>query len=334
MTGELSVPWHKTTVRRPLPVRSGPSVAKIEADLEVVRTLRSLQRSRRYKWVIAHHVEAAAATWVARVPRSLFIAHTTLGLELPSYAPPWMSRALRVAGDRLDRALLRASGAVAAVSPRLARRLTTLADREVPYVPVPWSCPAPIDAEERRAARASLRLGGATVLYAGNLDGYQGWPGLVAAVARVREPVTLLVHTAADTTLLRKRAAQQGLGLRLRVVAMTGEAGRREAAAAATVAVVPRQVEGGVPIKLLDALARGVPTVVTSRATGGLPVTGATQVVADDPTAMAAGVERLLDGANHRRALAAAGRRYIAREHEAATVSRRIDAISTGLDSR
>ena len=141
--------------------------------------------------LVAHHVEAAFATVVSVGQPCFFLAHTSVGLELPTYGPRPAAHVLGAAGSWLDRFLLRRCAAVAAVSPRLAKRLGEAAGREVAYLPIPWLCPAPIQPAERLAARRELRLDAPAVLYSGNLDAYQGVDEMITAFAKVRRSVTL-----------------------------------------------------------------------------------------------------------------------------------------------
>ena len=64
---------------------------------------------------------------------------------------------------------------------------------------------------------------------------------------------------------------------------------------------------GGAPVKLLDALSRGVPTVAMCRATGGLRVAGAAEVVDNRPNGVAQGIERVLADEAYQETLRTAG---------------------------
>jgi glycosyltransferase involved in cell wall biosynthesis len=305
-------------------LRSGPSARKLIADVELAALLGRTRRASAAELVIAHHVEAALLA--SRIPH-VFFAHTDLGAELPSYAPRALSGALRRAGGALDRRLVQRAGAVAAISPLLAERLAAVAgDRadRVAYVPVPWTLPPPITREERARARAELALPAGTqvVAYVGNLDGYQGWEALVAALpqlnARSRR-VQLLVATASDPRPLRDTAQRAGVAVQLQVASLEGEVARRNVHAAADVIAVPRRTAGGLPIKLLDALARGVPCAIARSADAGLNLNGIAEVAAaDDGEALAGAIEGVLSEEGRARTLGEAGRTFIARKHNAA----------------
>lgn len=84
--------------------------------------------------------------------------------------------------------------------------------------------------------------------------------------------------------------------------------------ASASCAVVPLLVGGGTPLKLIEALAHGLPVIATPRAAAGLALTdGVDCVIADGADAYAAALVRVLsDGAEEiaRRGRALAAQRY------------------------
>jgi glycosyltransferase involved in cell wall biosynthesis len=322
-------------------LRSGPSFQKLLADVALASRLEhsalrgpggDRARPGTSPLVIAHHVEAALVTW--RTSPAIFFAHTDLGEELPTYAPAWLSNALRGAGVALDRMLVQHAAAVATVSPLLCERMAVLAGARaarVHYVPIPWSLPSPITAGERAEARLRFASSARTplVAYLGNLDGYQGWEALIAALAQLnrRGPaVQLLVATASDPAPLWREARSAALSARVTVVPLAGEAMRRAVHAAADLVLIPRRAPGGLPIKLLDGLARGVPCVLAASARAGLPLADAAEIAAgDDAAALAAAIDAVLAQPAHAHWLRAAGRAYIAADHSD-------DAFATAFD--
>ncbi len=257
----VAVPYrvHRCAPPRPVSLRSGPSWHKLALDGALAWSLRKLVRRLRPELVVAHHVEAAAIALALRIPAA-FYAHTDLGAELPSYFAPHWRLPLRLLGAGLDRVL--SAMPTLAVSPLLAQKMGAQ------LLPLPWAIPPPISERERREARAHFALSGRVVLYAGNLDRYQGLEPVIAAVAR--EEVQWLIATESPLRDF-ARALHPFFG-RVRFARLHDEAARRRAYAAADLAVVPRAVPGGVPIKLFDALARGVPVVTTRTALAGYPL--------------------------------------------------------------
>jgi glycosyltransferase involved in cell wall biosynthesis len=309
-------------------LRSGPSAHKLLADVALGRALQRERARLRPSLIVAHHVEAAALA--LRAPRRLFFAHTDLHAELPSYAHPAWAPLLAGLGERLDIGLMRQAHAVAAISPALAQRMRArlgTAASKVHYVPPPWPLPEPTDTPERMVARAALGLSGQRVLlYAGNLDRYQGWEPIVHALALLPELI-LLVGTQSDPARLLHEARSAGVAARVRLHAIDSEAARRCVHACADVAVVPRRSPGGLPIKLLDALARGVACVITETAGAGLPLGRAVQrAAADDAHALAHAVRDLLATPALHAALQQNGRSYIAEHHSDAAFLAAYDA--------
>jgi colanic acid biosynthesis glycosyl transferase WcaI len=263
--------------------------------------------------VVAHHIEAAlVALGVCRAPVA-YVAHTSLEAELPTYAPRLPAAPIARAGALLERIVCRRAAHTLAVSPLLSRMLTDAAGVRATPLAVPWPVPAPIESSERAAARRALGLGAGerVLLYTGNLDAYQGLDVLSTGLAQLERDFTFLLATASEPRGFPPLAA---LGARVRVASLAGEGARRLAHAAADLALVPRKSPGGVPIKLLDALARGVPVLAARRACAGLPLDGVCDVVPDDDAAawaqaLAAHVPDAERGAR--------GRDYMARHHHA-----------------
>lgn len=279
-------------------LRSGPSPAKAFADLGMVRALR--QAADRFKpdVVVGHNVEGAAVVHLARigVPH-VYMAHTRMDTELPTYFSPrlhtlagWAGRALDVMGAGADH--------VAAVSPWLAERFGGT------YVPPPWELPAPIDADEREFARSGLGLRGRVGVYAGNLDAYQDWTQILA----LQSKLTLVVATASQPAALRGRVKH--------ILPLENERDRRRVHALADVALVPRGAAGGLPIKLIDALSRGVPVVASAAALAGL----SPGAVCAGETLQSAMPDVLPDGE--------AGRRWVAEHASDATFVRAMHAAA------
>jgi glycosyltransferase involved in cell wall biosynthesis len=317
-------PLHRTGTFPRVSLRSGPSLPKMLLDTRMGFELRKLQMRLAPNVVIAHHVEAAAlAIATARQP-VVFFAHTDLHAELPCYGPRVLSSLLERAGHLLDVALARRADAVAVISKTLethfAQRLGDQAHK-LRYVPTPWRVQAPISTDERARSRAALDLPDDAVvaLYAGNLDAYQGLESLLQAVRLVAEKhprFSLLVATESNTDDLLHEARRLGIHGRVTLTGLAGEDARRRVHAAADLAVVPRLSPGGLPIKLLDALARGVPCATTRRACAGLPLERSTQLAQDEgPGGLAEAIDVLVSSPRRRIELSSLGKSYIAAEH-------------------
>lgn len=240
-------------------LRSGPDPVKPFCDLALAARLAAL----RADVVHAHHVEALAAALLARawtgVP-VVYEAHTRLGEELPAYLPALRGPA-RLAGTWADRALPRRADAVVALSRRAAAAFRAEGCARVCHLPVA------LDPGALGPPAPGRPPGPPRVVYAGNDDAYQDLGVLEAAMAHLP-------------------------GVVLERLPPHPWARVRERLAAAHVAVVPRAVCAGTPVKRLNALALGVPVVVTDGVGEGLP--GEVVVTGRDPKALAAGVRRAL----------------------------------------
>jgi glycosyltransferase involved in cell wall biosynthesis len=136
---------------------------------------------------------------------------------------------------------------------------------------------------------------------------------LVDALADVRS-ATLLVATESDVTALGHQLDQRSV--RWRSTPLRTEDDRARAHAAADVVVVPRFSPGGLPIKLLDALARGVPVVAMERALAGFELYPACLVTNDTAYALGRGLADALSMPSEERAAQIArGHAYLAAHH-------------------
>ena len=276
-------------------LRSGPSFAKVALDLQMVGVARRLAARLSPSLVIAHGVEAAHVARLARlstIAPTIYYAHTRFDAELPTYlrsqpssrSRSWRSTTLETLGRALD--LSACALPSVAITPDLAAHLhrTQATRRSVDTLLPPWAPLDPPRPEERIDARDSLAIApdARVVLYAGNLDGYQGWEEAADAARRTR--TTFLVATESDPPPL---APFPHVHVRL-----ASEHDRRRAYAACDLVVVPRRAPGGLPIKLLDALARDVPVVAGPRALAGLDPHGVERADTDEAPALAAAIER------------------------------------------
>jgi glycosyltransferase involved in cell wall biosynthesis len=97
---------------------------------------------------------------------------------------------------------------------------------------------------------------------------------------------------------------------------------------AARISVVPLRYGAGTKRKVIQALMVGTPTVTTTVGAEGLGVRNGRQVlIADEPGAFAAGIERLLRRPLLWRGLARRGRRHVLRLHGRATIETRFDRV-------
>lgn len=249
--------------------RSGPSWAKLVANPALVRSLVSFLRRQPIDLIHAHNIEApvlaraAMAMAGTKIPL-LYDMHTLMNEELPSYtAPPLMKRALARMGGRLDRAVVAMSDGVVSLSPR------ALAVARAWGTEQAWLCEPGVDPEELHGeadrARQGFHLpGGPLVTYTGNLDAYQDLDILLHAMLQLPDTTLVVVTHGALGDL---HAAMDAVGLpRNRVHAVVTQRFQDvvDVLHASTVAVLPRTVCAGFPIKLLNCLGCGVPVVASA----------------------------------------------------------------------
>ncbi len=225
-------------------MRSGPSAEKVRRDLGLVRRARELARLIRPHVMMAHGAEASLVTKLAGLRQAITVAHTRYDLEMPSYANraghASFARGIGLVMDGISRA-----GRMRAITPDLARYY------RCQPLPIPWPLAPPI----RRPTTRKEPV----VLYAGNLDAYQGLDILLEAA----RPFTVHVATESKPEVLLREYPN------VTVMPLSTEADRVSAYETCDVAVVPRRVPGGFPIKMLDALSRDVPVVANRRACAG-----------------------------------------------------------------
>jgi glycosyltransferase involved in cell wall biosynthesis len=315
-------------------LRSGPSLGKLLLDARMLWELRALVARLQPSTIVAHHVEAATLVLALRCAPTVFFGHTDLETELPSYADHRFQSALAWAGKNVDRVLVDRADAIATISPALRQRWLSsgAATRAAVYVPTPWPLPAAIQSQERTAGRRSLGIAAdsCVALYAGNLDAYQDPCSVLDALRILLQAgmrITLLLATNSKPTSFIQRAAR--LGIPFRTSSLDGESVRRKIHAAADLAIVPRGPEGGLPIKLLDALSRGVPCALSPHAAAGCDLAAVTACAREQGAAsLARAVASLVADPELRRTLAVRGRTYVSREH---SDRRFVSALDTAL---
>ncbi len=168
-----------------------------------------------------------------------------------------------------------------------------------------------------------------TISFIGRMDYYPNQECMFEFCAktlpllRARRPnVKLLIVGADPTPAVRKLGEQPG-------VTVTGSVTDvRPYLYRSALMVAPLNIARGTQNKILEAMAAGIPTVVSGTAAGGVDaVAGEHLLVADTPEEYAQAIERLLDDTIERRRLAHAGRARMLSHHAWASSMRRLDGI-------
>ena len=307
----------RTPYRARTRATSGPQWGKLQEDPALWRLI----RGRTADVVHAHHIEATMIARAAVRAPLVYEAHTSLGEELPDLFPA-APRMMRWLGRGIDAGIPRIADATVALSELGASTLRAAGARRVTVIPPPLD-PRPLAGASPDAFRRAWDLGDRPwVAYAGSLDAYQRWPLVVDAVARLSD-VGLLLLFSGDPTSARVVAARLPAA-RTRVI-NASFADSLDGLAAATVAVVPRERCAGFPIKLLNQLALGVPSVVARGAVD--PTPGTVSFTPGDPEDLAAVLADLVRDPARRAALAAAGRATVAEVHAPARVAASMTAL-------
>jgi len=306
----------------------GPTVRKLfQLDLMLAGLLRRLHQEIRFDLVHAHHYEGLlVASHALRATPIVYDAHTLLASELPTYPLGLPRRCIRAVAPWLDRHLPRRADRIIAVSEAIRKALTTRgasAPGRVHVIPsgVEW---------QRFPADPGTTPDGRTVIFTGNLAPYQGVNLMLEAFARLharRADVRLMIVTDSSFTPFEPLAQQLGV---LAAVDLRRATFAQQPAllAAATVAVNPRIRCDGIPQKLLNYMAAGLPIATFESSSGPLrhEVTGL-RVPDGDTAAMADALERLLTDRALARTLGDAARDQARREFSWDQVAARVEQV-------
>ena len=278
-------------------LRAGPDLVKPLLDAALAVQLARVGGD----VVHAHNYEAPLAAALSRVRTRapvVYCAHNTMGEELHTYFEGRVARRLaRGVGQLLDRTVPRLADHALAIHDGAVPTLRSLGCRHVSCVP------PGVDPHDLRACPPVELPPGPWVIYAGNPDAYQDLDVLVAAMRELPD-VGLVMVSASPLD----HWAAQGLP-RARFVQTASFEVVRSHLAAATVAALPRTVCTGYPIKMLNYLGMGLPTVAAEGSARLLP--GVVSVPNRDPSALAAAIRQLVDDAPRRRALARDAREHV-----------------------
>ena len=278
-------------------LRAGPDWIKPGLDLALGAKIASIPAD----IVHAHNYEAPVAAYLAQRFTGtpvVYSAHNTMREELPTYFAGRLTRGLaRRVGAVLDRTVPRMAEHAVVLAEETKETLHSLGCRDISLV-------APgVDYSELEDVIPATLPEGPWVVYAGNPDAYQDLPVLIDAMRRL-EGVGLLMVSASPLD----EWERAGLP-RFKAVQTSDFDEVKGLIAAAQVAAIPRAVCSGFPIKLLNTLGLGIPTVVAQGSSRGLP--GEVVVPNGDADAMAQAIRALLDAPDHRRELAARARSHV-----------------------
>jgi glycosyltransferase involved in cell wall biosynthesis len=278
-------------------LRAGPDLVKPFLDLALAQRIAAVPAD----VVHAHNYEAPIAAVLAKKFTGtpiVYSAHNTMGEELPTYFR--RQTAKRFAGRLgrwLDRTVPALSDHAVALSSSTVRTLSDLGCERVTEV-LPG-----VDMGEFEGVVPADIPGGPWVVYAGNPDRYQDLHILVKAMHQIPEAGLLIVSASPLDQF-----SDCGLP-RLKCVQTSDFDVVKTLVAAADVAALPRMVCSGYPIKLLNYLALGIPTVAAAGSARDLP--GVVTVPNGDVNAMADAIRHLLAHTRERLELGVRARTHV-----------------------
>ncbi|MCP4199468.1 MAG: glycosyltransferase family 4 protein [Proteobacteria bacterium] len=288
--------------------RSGPCGRKLLLDLSLARTVSRLIKELKPDLLHAHHYEALVAAKLAdptgRLPL-VFHMHALFEPELPTYLPDFLGYPAGWAGRVIDDVLPCLADGIAAVDISIVEHLKTIGFKDdnvalvrPPAIPPSTSirCTTGRQQEKTKA------------VYIGNLDPYQGLDNLLTGLekldAHLKTRLTVDIVTASDPSELLNDIKDRKLDDLVRVVPHNSPAEAWEHLLAADFTVIPRTLRGGAPIKLINALGAGRPTLVDN-AFGKELQNGRETYPVDmkNPSNVAEAIKRLIDDAKLRKTL-------------------------------
>ena len=306
----------------------GPTARKLLLlDPLLAGLLRRLQQEFRFDVVHAHHYEGllVASRALSGIP-IVYDAHTLLTSELPTYRLGLPRVCVRALASWLDRSLPRRADRIIAVSETIRGALTAAgasSDERVHVIPngVEW---------ERFPAGPVVTPDGPTIIFAGNLAPYQGVDLMLEAFARLyarRADTRLMIVTDSPFTPYEAQVRRLGVGAAVELRRATFLE-QPALLAAATAAVNPRVQCDGIPQKLLNYMAAGLPIATFESSAGPLrhEVTGL-RVPDGDTAAMADALERLITDRGLARTLGDAARAQARREFSWDRVAARVEDV-------
>jgi glycosyltransferase involved in cell wall biosynthesis len=297
----------------------GPSVAKLILDVPLFRLATRLARSGRFDLVHTHE----EGGWLgARLRRTtglphLYDMHSSLPQQLANFGKfNW--RPMVAAFRRLEERTLRGSDAVIAICQELYDHALAIGYRgPLAMIENTLEFPAdPATPEEIAALRAGLHVGdGPIVMYTGTLETYQRLDLLLGAAVEVRRRIpgaafVVVGGTPAQIEELRRTAAPLGVGEAFRWIGAVPPDEIPRYLQLADALVTTRAHGTNVPLKIYQYLRADRPIVATAiRSHTQVLEPGTAELTEPEPSAIAAGLIRVLTDAAYAKRLANAASR-------------------------
>jgi len=282
---------------------------------------------------IVHADQLNMVQYAARVPaaRRVFDAHNAVWLvcrrleeTLPAGPKRWLLRRDSRLLKRYEGGVCRACDAVLAVSEEDKAALEDAAGTPVNVTVMPISIDTQEVTEIARHPDADHVVHIGTMFWPPNADGVSWFLREVWPLIRARRPGAVF-----DVVGPNPPAAIRALHRPHTGVNVTGHlVDPSPILRRAAVMVVPLRAGGGMRVKILTALAQGIPIVSTTLGCEGIAVVpGRHLVVADAPSSFATAVINLLSAPAHGLELARNGRRLVEERYDYRQACRLLDAV-------
>jgi len=311
---------HRTA--RPPAVRDvgiGPSIPKLLLDLPVFSRARELAATGAFDLIHSHEEAGLLGAWLRRrtgLPH-LYDMHSSLPQQFANFGR-WNLPGVARAFGAVERFTLRGADGVIAVCPELAEHVAATG-YEGPVAMIEntmdFDVPPTSDTEAAEL-RAALGVGDARlVVYTGTLEPYQGLDLLVGAAAAVAGDLgdarfVIVGGRPEQVDALRGTARSAGVADRFVFVGSVAPTEVFRYLAIADVLVTCRARGSNTPLKVYQYLRSGRPIVATEvRSHTQVLDADTAELVAADPTAIAAGIRRMMTDPARGRTLAENARR-------------------------
>lgn len=315
----------------------GPTLTKLALlDLLLLFKLNSVLGRHEIDFIYAHHYEALIVALAVRAVKRcplIYDAHTILENELPNYVSGPVKPVLRKVGKWIDGYLPQRADHIVAVTPEIVDRLAAYFDIRnkvtvignglelAHFMACRWT------PESDDTARKVL-------IFTGNLAAYQGIELMLEAFALLRQrrnDILLRIVTNDDFRPYAHLAGKLGIENDIEIAssefgALPGEIAR------ASVAINPRLSMDGIPQKLLNYMAVGVPIVSFAGSARSVVDNENGLVIPDGDTVMFAdALDKLLNDQGVARKLSIAARSSAKRAGTWLDVARKLEGVFSGM---
>jgi glycosyltransferase involved in cell wall biosynthesis len=257
-------------------VRPGPSMLKLWLDVFMVFWTIGLLVRNRYDFVHAHE----ESVFFLRYLKPLF--HFKLVYDMHSSLPQQLrnfnftsSRLLIGLFDFLERSCLARADAIITISPALREYAVSVEPDVSRLFLIENSITHEVRFKDETGAgdaigaqEISLLSGDAVIAYAGTFESYQGIDMLLEAHAKLLDQrpdafLLLMGGTRHQVEAYRRHARRLGIDHRCLFTGMVAQPVARRTLAESSVVVSPRTTGTNTPLKIYEAMARGLPLVAT-----------------------------------------------------------------------